>query len=146
MKNFLLLTWFFLVVSVCTGQNKITYNFESEVIDSLKSGIKLYEGLRNKSSDSLKLYALVDKKIDVLEIYLLEYSTLPESGLLTVIKTTNRQINVTKSISIPVLFVEDIFAEPIKKDQIRNMPLSGYYIRAIEEKSKFKVTQSSFLF
>jgi hypothetical protein len=124
----------------------ISYSFQPCVNDSLLNGVKHYSNLYKKSTSELKLYVLLVPEGDGYGLYMQEYSALPESGYLDLIKASNRRLKVSKSITLPILFQSDILSNQIKKDKIAALPLTGYYLKITTEKYKQKVTQVSILF
>lgn len=141
-KIILILTSFFVVHLSCIAQKEIIYNFENCVIDSLQQGIKMYSKHLNKPSNALKLYAVIIENNNEFEIFLQEYSYLPKSGLLDLIKSTNRKIKTGKVV-IPIIVPADILSSQIKKDKIAALPLSGYYIKVVYQNYEQKVVQTS---
>jgi hypothetical protein len=136
----------FAILSKCCAQNNITYSFETCVIDSLQKGINFYGTKYNIPIEKLKLCVLIISEDDGYGIYLQEYSHLPKSGLLELIKKTNRKLFISNHISFPVLFPVDVLSLQIKKDKIIGLPLSGYYVRVTNINYEQKVTNVSILF
>jgi hypothetical protein len=141
-KIILILTGFFVLHFSCIAQKEIIYNFESCVVDSLQQGVKMYSKHLNKPSNTLKLYAVVIENNNEFEIFLQEYSYLPKSGLLDLIKSSNRKIKAGKVV-IPIIVPADIISNQIKKDKIAAIPLSGYYIKIVYQNYEQKVVQTS---
>lgn len=141
-KIILILIGFFVLHFSCIAQKEIIYNFEKCVIDSLQQGIKMYSQQLHKASNSLKLYAVVIENNNEFEIFLQEYSYLPKSGLLDLIKSTNRKIKAERFV-IPIIVPADIISNQIKKDKIAGIPLSGYYIKVVYQNYEQKVVQTS---
>ncbi len=115
----------------CKAQREIIYTFDSSVIDSLKNGIKCYEVLMQRPKSKLKLYANMVEDDSSICIFLQEYSHLNKSGLLHLIKSTNRKIQIDNAIKIPVLIPLDRLSFQIKKDKVAGLPLGGYYVQFI---------------
>ena len=67
---------------------------------------------------------------------------MPKSGLLDLIKSTNRKIKAEKVV-IPIIVPADIISNQIKKDKIAGIPLSGYYIKVVYQNYEQKVVQTS---
>jgi hypothetical protein len=141
-KITLILIAFFVMHFNCLAQKEIIYNFESCVIDSLQQGAKMYSKLLNKRVNALKLYAVVIENSNEFEIFLQEYSHLPKSGLLDLIKSSNRKIKIAKNV-IPIVVPADIMSVQVQKDKIASIPLSGYYIKVSYENYQQKVLQTS---
>jgi hypothetical protein len=141
-KIILILTSLFVLHFSSIAQKEIIYNFENCVVDSLQQGIKMYSKHLNKPSNTLKLYAVIIENNNDFEIFLQEYSYLPKSGLLDLIKSTNRKIRVGK-VSIPIVVPADIISNQLKKDKIAAMPLAGYYIKIVYQNYVQKVVQTS---
>lgn len=130
----------------CTAQKDIFYKFDNAAIDSLQSGINGYVKLLNKSEKSLKLYAVVIENNNEFEIYLQEYSHLPKSGLLQLIKSTNRKLKINKAVTVPIIIPADIVSEKLRSDNITSIPLSGFYVKIIYENYVQRVVQTSVLY
>src|ERR1051326_1365761 len=127
-KITLILISFFVMHFNCLAQKEIVYNFESCVTDSLQQGIKMYSKHLNKQINTLNLYAVVIENNNEFQIFLQEYSHLPKSGLLDLIKSSNRKIKTAKNV-IPIVIPADIMSVQVQKDKIASIPLGGYYIK-----------------
>lgn len=141
-KITLILISFFVLHFNCLAQKEIVYNFDSCVIDSLQQGIKMYSKHLNKQVNKLNLYAVVIENNNEFEIFLQEYSHLPKSGLLDLIKSSNRKIKTAKNV-IPIVIPADIMSVQVQKDKIASIPLRGYYIKVVYENYQQKVVQTS---
>ncbi len=128
-----------------TAQQKIVYSFESPVMDSLQNGINEYVSRFGKAEKDLRLYAVIVESENEFEIYLQEYSNLPKSGLLELIKSTNRNLQINKSI-VPIVIPADVISKQVKKDKIAAIPLRGYYVKVVFENYIQKVVQTSMLY
>jgi hypothetical protein len=128
------------------AQDKIIYKFDKPVIDSLQIGIQKYEKGYHKSNSEIKLYATILERDGDIEIYLLEYSSLPPGGLLKLIKSTNREIKISDDFSLPVLFPSDRLSSNIIDDKIRSLPLSGFYVKISYLNYKVSTIQTATLF
>lgn len=127
------------------AQRKIVYKFDTCVNDSLQRGIEKFSRLLNKSERALKMYALVIEDSGEFEVFLQEYSLLPKSGLLTLIRTTNRKLKL-KNTFIPIIITADIHSTMVKGDKIAMIPFTGYYIKVISENYQQKVVSTSMLY
>ena len=130
----------------CIAQKEIVYSFESPVTDSLQSGISMYAKFLKKAEKDLKFYVVVIENNNEFEFFLQEYSHLPKSGLLELIKSTNRKLQINKAVTIPIVMPADKMSLQVKKDKIEAIPLRGYYIKVIYENYIQKVVQTSILF
>jgi hypothetical protein len=130
----------------CIAQKEIIYNFESSVSDSLQNGINMYAKLLNKAKKELKLYVVVMENNNEFEIFLQEYSHLPKSGLLELIRSTNRKLEINEEFTIPIVIPADKMSKQVKKDKIAAIPLSGYYIKVVYENYIQKVVKTSIIF
>jgi hypothetical protein len=147
MKKIILIVIVFCTLhSNCVAQKEIVYSFESSVIDSLQSGISMYAKLLNKAEKNLKLYAVVIENNNEFEIFLQEYSHLAKSGLLELIKNTNRKLQISNAATIPIVIPADKMSIQVRKDKIAAIPLSGYYIKVVYENYIQKVVQTSISF
>ena len=130
----------------CIAQKEIIYEVETPVMDSIQSGIKMYEELLNKNASKLKLFIVFVENSNEFEIYLQEYSQMPQSGFVELINTSNRKLLIKSKRKIPILVPTDKMSLQIKKDKIADIPLSGFYIKFIYENHKQKVIKTSILF
>ena len=131
----------------CIAQKKdIVYSFDACIVDSLQVGIKKYESFFKKPVKELKLYALVVENSNEFGIYLQEYSHLTASGLLDLIKTTDRKLLINRTTAISVIVPADKMSLQVKKDNIAYLPLNGYYVKVVYENNKQKVVETAFLF
>ena len=147
MKKIIMIVISFCILHIsCIAQKEIVYCFENPVIDSLQNGITMYAKLLNKKEKDLKLYAVIVESNNEFEIFLQEYSYLPESGLLELIKASNRRLQTKHNTTIPILIPADKISMQVKKDKIAEIPLSGYYIKVAYENYTQKVVQTSTLF
>lgn len=143
MKNNIRLFLFFLAISHnCFAQKNIIYQFDKCVVDSLVKGQIFYSNQLNKPIGNLKFFAVVIEDDSEYEIFLQEYSYLPKSGLLNLIKRTNRKIKIGKYF-IPIIIPADIMSDDLKRDKIAAIPLSGYYIKVIYQDYEQKVVRTS---
>ena len=130
----------------CSNQKFISYNFDHNVVDSLKNGIQFYENFLKKSAKDMKFFIVLEEKNNGVELYLQEYSHMPKTEFVELIKKSNRLIKVTNSLLIPLIFVSDQHSALIKKEKISMIPLSGYYIKFIYENYTQKVVTTAVLF
>lgn len=127
------------------SQKDIIYNFDSEVNDTLSKRIKLYSKRLNKPLEQLNLALLIKESNGVFDLYLQEYSYLPNSGLETVLNTSNRKVKIG-TYFIPVIFPCDIISEDLRKDKFQYIPYSGFYVRVLTEKGIQSVIEVRELF
>jgi hypothetical protein len=109
-------------------QNQIDFSYSQPVTDSLLKGVEYYERMYKKPARDLKLYALVELLDSGVGIYLSEYSNLKESGLGKLIGITNRYLQLSASLSVPIIFPADINSLLVRKDKISLIPYAGYYV------------------
>jgi hypothetical protein len=145
-KLFFILAILYSVHFSCVAQKEIIYEVESPVLDSIQSGIKMYEELLNKKASDLKLFMVFIENNNEFEIYLQEYSQMPQSGFVDLITTSNRKLICKSKQKIPILVPTDKLSLQIKKDKIANLPVSGFYLKFIYENYKQKVIKTSILF
>lgn len=146
MKKTILFIFIYLLFCCCSIQNKILYKFDIPVSQNIRKGIGEYSKLLNKPVKELKLFAIVLERDHEFEIFLQEYSKLPKSGLLELIQTTNRIIEIDSSLRIPIIFSSDFISVQIKRDNIVAIPLGGYYLKIVNNNNIQEVVQASFLF
>lgn len=131
---------------ICVAQKDIVYKFDQGVIDSLQRGVDKYSALYKKPVNELKLYILLIEEDDSYNLYLQEYSNLPQSGFLQTISASNRKIRLSDKFLIPVLYPSDVLSEQLQKDKIARLPYSGYYLKVVTENYGQKVSEVAFLF
>ncbi len=145
-KILFILTFLSAIHFNCVAQKEIIYEVEAPVIDSIQSGIKMYQELLNKNASDLKLFIVFVENDNEFEIYLQEYSQMPQSGFVELINTSNRKLLIKPKHKIPILVPTDKMSLLIKKDKIADIPLSGFYVKFIYENHKQKVIKTSILF
>lgn len=145
MRQILITSFLLLILVSCKVQGQISYTFDTNIVDSLGSGIRTYQSHSPGKSADLVFFLLVKKENEFVEFYLQEYSNLTPSGFLTLINSSNR-ITYVNGIKVPILFKEDVLSDFIKKDGITSLPHSGYYIKAIEIDEKYEIKETKFLF
>lgn len=145
-KYFYLFTLFLLSTTYCVAQKEIFYVFDKCVTDSVQKGVDTYVAMTHKTATKLRFYIVLAQNDAEYSLYLQEYSSLPKSGLIDIVQSSNRKLKLSDHISIPVIFPSDFLTEQAKKDKIESIPFSGYYIRIIIEGFKQKVLQVSMLF
>ncbi len=124
------------------SQKKIIYTFEKSVNDSLKVGIDFF---KMQTKNKAKLFAVISENDNEFEVRLQDYSGFSKSGILEIIKATDRKLKIDSFLELPVLFFSDILSIQIKKDRIRYIPATGYYFKIIYENMKQKVVEHKIL-
>ena len=135
----------FLLHAGSMAQKPIIYSFNDAVGDSLRVAISRCADFYQKKESELKLYALIVEEDNGFGIYLQEYSHLPETGYLQLIKSSNRLLQISNKRTIPVLVPAHRLSLQIKKDNISFIPYSGYYSQVVYENYVPKVVKTAFL-
>jgi|SRR5579859_4275628 len=113
---------------VSNGQN-IEYGFgkESDVVDSIRSGIQWYMRQYGKSDiTKLNLYIGIDYCNGNLGLSISQYAN-EDTDMALLVKRSNRVIHVYNEYILPVLFYADVLTDGIR-DTRSNMNMNGYYI------------------
>ena len=138
------------MLCICCGkeafcQRDIVYLFDRSVNDSILVGIREYSKKLGTSEQKLHLAIFMDESNGVYDIYLQEYSFMKSSGILNIIKNSNRKLKV-ENLFIPVFFSCDNLSQSIRKDNIAYLPYSGYYLRVLTENGRQSVIEVKDLF
>jgi hypothetical protein len=145
-KKLLIFILFCSLCSYCKAQKQIVYNFDSSVVDSMRSGIEVYSRLLKKPIKSLRICAVIVECNNQFEIFLQEYSHLTKGGFLDLIRSTNRKLIFNKELTIPIIIPADKLSMQIQKAHIELIPLYGYYLKIVYENYKQKVVQTAMTF
>ena len=132
----------------CSTSKKLQYNFESQnIVDSVTAGLQKYQN--NHGGDFLKVkwFALVRNTNDGFEIIINENTGKENFPFKSLIKKTNRFINVGNQLNIPVIFDIDFISDDFKKITRGTVNFGGYFFKIIkDETGQYRVSETGVLF
>lgn len=132
----------------CGTTKKIQYNFESQnIVDSVTAGLRKYQNNHGGDFQKVKWFALVRNTNDGFEIIINENTGKENFPFKSLVKKTNRFIDVGNQLHIPVIFDIDFLSDDFKKITKGIVNFGGYYFKVIKSESgEYRVSESGVLF
>lgn len=132
----------------CVASKKIQYDFESQnIVDSVTAGLQKYQNDHGGDFLKVKWFALVRNTNDGFEIIINENTGKENFPFKSLIKKTNRFINVGNQLTIPVIFDIDFISDDFKKITRGTVNFGGYFFKIIkDETGQYRVSETGVLF
>lgn len=136
----------FVVIASCKSSRMI-YSFESQTInDSLNNYFDNKKEYKSPDAQK-KWFVLMRYNPAYYEIIVNNYFDMKkENPIRKIAQSTNRYIELSNGIKVPVIFESDILSYEMRSNNVGGFNIGGYYLKIVKENGEYSVKETAILF
>lgn len=135
----------FIVVTSCKGP-RVIYSFESQAINDTLNNY--FDDKEYKSPNAQKKwFVLMRYNPAYYEIIVNNYFYMKrENPIRKIAQSTNRYIELSNGIKVPVIFESDILSYEMRSSNVGGFNIGGYYLKIVKENGEYSIKETAILF